>query len=77
MPVLDEGGGCVGLIDAESWTPGFFNDARVALVVRCALDVARELQWQESAEGEVGVPVATDRRFFTNGRLVGSRWQPH
>lgn len=43
MPVLDATGRCVGLIDAESWTPEFFDDARVAAVARCALDVACEL----------------------------------
>mmetsp|Transcript_128430 Transcript_128430/g.256532 ORF Transcript_128430/g.256532 Transcript_128430/m.256532 type:complete len:90 (+) Transcript_128430:533-802(+) len=43
MPVLDATGRCVGLIDAESWTPDFFDDNRVAIVARCALDVADEL----------------------------------
>lgn len=43
MPVLDAAGCCVGLIDAESWTPGFFDEACVAIVARCALDVAVEL----------------------------------
>jgi len=43
MPVLDATGCCVGLIDAESWTPDFFDEARVAMVARCALDVAEEL----------------------------------
>lgn len=43
MPILDETGACVGLVDAESWTPGFFDEARVAVVTRCALDLAQEM----------------------------------
>lgn len=43
MPILDSNGRCVGLIDAESWTPDFFDEARVAIVARCALDLASEL----------------------------------
>mmetsp|Transcript_18514 Transcript_18514/g.49663 ORF Transcript_18514/g.49663 Transcript_18514/m.49663 type:complete len:100 (-) Transcript_18514:212-511(-) len=45
MPILDEGGLCVGLIDAESWTAGFFDDSRVATVARCACDLAESLVW--------------------------------
>jgi len=43
MPVLDPTGRCVGLIDAESWTPKFFDHNKVAIVARCALDLADEL----------------------------------
>eukprot|EP00404_Azadinium_spinosum_P060155 CAMPEP_0180713682 /NCGR_PEP_ID=MMETSP1038_2-20121128/12031_1 /TAXON_ID=632150 /ORGANISM="Azadinium spinosum, Strain 3D9" /LENGTH=62 /DNA_ID=CAMNT_0022746021 /DNA_START=472 /DNA_END=660 /DNA_ORIENTATION=+ len=43
MPILDAGGLCVGLIDAESWSPGFFDDSRVGIVARCALDLASVL----------------------------------
>jgi len=43
MPVLDQNGCCVGLIDAESWSPDFFDDARVATIASCALDIADDL----------------------------------
>jgi len=52
MPILGSTGSCVGLIDAESWTPGFFDDARVGIVARCALDVASVLVVRDDVDAE-------------------------
>lgn len=71
MPILDSAGRCVGLIDAESFTPGFFHEARVAIVARCALDVASELAISipnpvvEQAAGKC----EEGTHYFVNGRL--------
>jgi putative methionine-R-sulfoxide reductase with GAF domain len=40
VPVLGEAGEVLGIVDAESSTPGFFDDARLSLVVALALEVS-------------------------------------
>lgn len=39
MPILNPQGKTVGLIDCESWRPNFFDDLRVGIIAKCALDL--------------------------------------
>mmetsp|Transcript_81986 Transcript_81986/g.228527 ORF Transcript_81986/g.228527 Transcript_81986/m.228527 type:complete len:88 (-) Transcript_81986:80-343(-) len=86
MPVLNPQGHCVGLIDAESWTPGFFDARRVGVIARCAMDLAAVLEYAGAAEpvgkkarlkskalacGEVP---DCGERHFVNGRLLRAPW---
>mmetsp|Transcript_84463 Transcript_84463/g.176773 ORF Transcript_84463/g.176773 Transcript_84463/m.176773 type:complete len:92 (+) Transcript_84463:597-872(+) len=91
MPVLNENGACVGLIDAESWTPCFFDNEKVATVACCALTLAADLsKFPIGPVSYSGGPGATDgtpgddddkenamgdRRFFNNGTLQPGRKQ--
>lgn len=74
MPILNEQGCCIGLIDAESWTPGFFVDHRVAVVAKCAMDVAAELErvpCEERARKKrrFEAPQTSGKHWFVNGRV--------
>lgn len=83
MPVLDLQGRCVGLIDAESWTAGFFDDSRVSVIARCAMDLAPMLgKGAEDAQARkrqrcMDEPVSSKSkrqdlniRCFENGKMV-------
>jgi len=83
MPILHESGACVGLVDAESWTPSFFDDpSRLASVARFACDLASEMPpcrepapspataaSEASACGKLALNGNT--RHFCNGQLLG------